>query len=475
MDNSLGDARTNSEAEIGARLETGESSGVYLNFYYDRETELATRELRYHGDRHLLLFGPTGSGKTTRFLIPNLLLALEDRSVIVIDPKGELAAITASHRRSLGHDVVILNPFGVRGFGSEGFNPLAGLDATAATFYDDAAAIGEALIKVEGSEPHWSESAQGLVVGLIMWEVQLAQREGRAPLLDNVRHMLTEPNESETGPDGKRVLTKGLRVTAARAAEKGGFEIESLTGRFVRETDEIASIQSTADTQTRWLLSRPMRDDLAKNGIDFAHLKARPTTVYVILPAERLRTHSVWLRLVIVSALRSLYQPGGLRTMLFVDEMAALGHLGPLEDAFGLVRGYNIQIAAILQDLSQLKALYKERWETFVANAGVVFGFAPNDLTTAEWMSKRSGQMTVSAMGFSTNTGSTAGEKTSTSAGMGASYQQIARPLFLPHELIGLEEGMGIMWLAGLANSTPTYAPYYRKIKLCRERAPPEM
>ena len=50
--------------------------------------------------------------------------------------------------------------------------------------------------------------------------------------------------------------------------------------------------------------------DLNKDGIDFASLKdRRPITVYVILPAERLRTHSVWLRLVIVSALRSLYRP----------------------------------------------------------------------------------------------------------------------------------------------------------------------
>ena len=69
-----------------------------------------------------------------------------------------------------------------------------------------------------------------------------------------------------------------------------------------------------------------------------------------------MRTHSVWLRLVIVSALRALYRPGGLRTLFLIDEMPALGHLAPLEDAFGLVRGYKVQIAGICQDLAQLKA-----------------------------------------------------------------------------------------------------------------------
>ena len=54
----------------------------------------------------------------------------------------------------------------------------------------------------------------------------------------------------------------------------------------------------------------------------------------------------------------------------------------------------------VLQDLNQLKALYKERWETFLANAGVVMGFAPSDLTTAEWMSRRSGDTTIVAKGY---------------------------------------------------------------------------
>jgi len=140
-----------------------------------------------------------------------------------------------------------------------------------------------------------------------------------------------------------------------------------------------------------------MRGDLKKSGVQFSKLKEKPTTVYVILPAERMRTHSVWLRLVIVSALRALYRPGGLRTLLLIDERPALGHLGPLEDAFSLVRGYKEQIAGICQDLAQLKALYKERWESFLANAGVVAGFTPNDLTTADWMSRRAGQTTLVA------------------------------------------------------------------------------
>ncbi len=474
MSDPLGDARTTTEDEITGRMGSRRPGSITLGRYYDDQGERAGGEISYNGERHLLIFGPNGSGKGTRFLVPNLLCGLGDQSVIVIDPKGELAAITAEHRRKMGHEVVILNPFNMLDLGSAGFNPLDGLDPKSITFYDDAAAIAEALIKIEGKDPHWSESAQGLLIALIMWE---KLRYGENANLESVRFKLTEPESYEpfTTVDKKvgERLSGGLRYTAMQMIARGGFEIESLASRFERDSNEIASIKSTADTQTRWMLSRPMRDDLKRNGIDFRQLKDKPTTVYVVLPAERLRTHSVWLRLVIVSALRSLYRYGGLRTVMLLDEMAALGHLAPLEDAFGLVRGYRVQIAAIFQDLAQLKSLYKERWETFIANAGVVFGFAPNDLTTADWMSRRSGQTTVVAKGSSQNIGTSLGAQVSASTGTAASDQQIARPLFLPHDLIGLEEGMGLLWLAGMGNSTRFFAPPYWKIKECRERAMP--
>jgi type IV secretion system protein VirD4 len=43
------------------------------------------------------------------------------------------------------------------------------------------------------------------------------------------------------------------------------------------------------------------------------------------------------------------------------------------------------------QDLSQLKSLYKERWETFIGNAGAVAAFAPNDNTMASWLATKLG------------------------------------------------------------------------------------
>jgi type IV secretion system protein VirD4 len=88
-----------------------------------------------------------------------------------------------------------------------------------------------------------------------------------------------------------------------------------------------------------------------------------------------------------------------------------------------------VRIVGYLQDMAQLRALYKERWESFLANAGVIQSFAPNDLTTAEWLSQRSGQKTIGTKNASR------GRETTTS------WQQIGRAELLPHELIGFKRG----------------------------------
>jgi len=119
-------------------------------------------------------------------------------------------------------------------------------------------------------------------------------------------------------------------------------------------------------------------------------MKREPVTVYLILPPDMMERHAKWLRLILTAALQASMRPreaGEPRVLFMLDEFAALGHLSIIETVWALVRGYGIQIMPVFQDLNQLKAIYKERWETFIGMAGAVASFAPNDLTTAEWLS----------------------------------------------------------------------------------------
>jgi type IV secretion system protein VirD4 len=78
--------------------------------------------------------------------------------------------------------------------------------------------------------------------------------------------------------------------------------------------------------------------------------------------------------------------------LFILDEFAQLGYLPPIENAAGIARGFGVQLWPILQDLNQLKALYRDRWQTFIGNAGLLTAFAPRDLFTAKYLSDLCGQ-----------------------------------------------------------------------------------
>ena len=434
-------------------------------------------KMRYGGPLHVLVFGPNGSGKSTRLLLPNL-LELEHRSIVVIDTKGELAAISAEFRRDVGQ-VVVINPFGVladrpgyEDLKSEGFNPLLALDPSSPSFNADASLLAEALVSVatEGSGKHFDSSARSLIAAIIMYVCIAAPAAGKPPTLAQVRELVCQASE----PPNKRNNFEGSGIPAL-ALEMMKSSVRGLRNKaaqFENWSDEISSVASTARDQTEFLDDDEIAADLSRGTFDMRELKRRPVTVYLILPPDMIKRHAKWLRLVISSALRGVMrhrEEGEPRALFALDEFAALGHMEIIETVWALVRGYGIQIMPILQDLNQLKELYRDRWETFIGMAGAVVGFGARDLTTAKWMSDRSGETTELALGYSTGTSN--GQNASTNTSEGMTYNQIKAPFIVPHQFMAMQDGYMCLWLARVANTIPAYAPAYYQVDKLDARA----
>jgi type IV secretion system protein VirD4 len=159
------------------------------------------------------------------------------------------------------------------------------------------------------------------------------------------------------------------------------------------ENREVSSIISTAMTQTGFIGSRAIANNLGASDFRFRDCRRQPVTVYIILPTRHLANCAKWFRLVIAAALADLLieEEKKVPVLAVLDEFAQLGTLKAVENAMGLAAGYGVQLFCVLQDLNQLKKLYKESFETFVANAGISIWFAPRDVTTSEYVSKLCG------------------------------------------------------------------------------------
>jgi len=160
---------------------------------------------------------------------------------------------------------------------------------------------------------------------------------------------------------------------------------------------------------------------MGDSDFSFEELKSadEPITVYLVIPASRIETYNRWLRLLVSVALQSLIDAKDkppLPVLFILDEFYQLGELQKVQDAMSLMAGYGVKLWPIVQDLNQLRARYNDKlYETFISNAGCIQMFKPNDNFTAEYFSKRMGDMTD--WGFSTNESYASGTNKSTTLG----------------------------------------------------------
>lgn len=362
-------------------------------------------------DRHVTTVAGSRAGKGVSCIVPNLFLY--KGSVIAIDPKGELASMTARRRaRDFGQKVCILDPFDrtaphVAAY-KAAFNPLTILNANNPYVIEDAGLIADALVvPATGAnvDPHWDDSAKNFIEAVTLYVCFCDKFKDRINL-STVYELLTKGMEYTMSNGEVFTGVGGLCLHMVDDAGKIGHEDVALTVEggartmFNRGENEKGSVVSTINRHTRFLGYQSIRKVVAKNDFDLSELKTNQwgMTIYLCLPAGRMATCNRWLRMMINLALERMERLGqrkaanGRPVMFVLDEFAVLGHMQQIEVAAGQIASFGVKLWFILQDLTQLKSLYRDRWETFLGNSGVLQFFGNNDLTTLEFLQKRLGK-----------------------------------------------------------------------------------
>lgn len=424
----------------GANMVFGYSMSVSQGDFYRIEGKFFANEPK----RHFLSVAPTRSGKGVSLIIPNLLLYRG--SAIVIDPKGENAWITAKYRRDkLKQKTIILDPWGEvnRRYGDLAgeqetiarFNPLSILNPASAHYADDIAYLADALIINQGKDPHWDDSARELVAGLMAY---LIEKIGGATLAD-VRGYLALPAD-EIRAIAKDALQFGPESVAARKL-----------GRFSLDSKEISSIISTALTQTAFLDSATLAENMQASDFSFEDLINGQATIYLVLPVDKLQTYGRWLRLLVSIGIRTVarnVRPLPLPVLFMLDEFGTIGKLSAVSQAYGLMAGLQMVIWAFVQDINQLKRDYPEDWETFIGNSTAIAFFNVMDNTTARYVSEMCGTTTIERISAATAAKRDGTDSIFSSADpnyMAMADQIFARALIQPAEVRYFTRKYGIM------------------------------
>lgn len=424
----------------------------YLLGYFQKDGQRFP--ITYSGDRHLLTVAPTRAGKGVSSIIPNLLT--HRGSVLVIDPKGENARVTAAARAALGQEVHVVDPWGITGMEASRFNPFTWLDAADPDVAENAFMLADAMIvraSGGGSSQFFEDESLSLLWGFILY-VALDPRFADARHLGTVRDMMSLGNQRLFGMLNEMYQHPNRVVSSV--AERA----------LSKDPETRANVFTSLQAQTVFLDSDRMRDTLSGSGrtFRFEDLKSKALTVYLVLPADRLGTYNRWLRLLIQQAITcNARDPGaklatGRPILFLLDEMAALGKLTKVEEAYGLMAGFGMQLWGIVQDLGQLDRIYNKGWETFIGNSGVLQYYGSRDEKTAAYFSKLCGVATVEkkslarsvsrSLGFSSSSsgqGGSSSRSDSTTHGFSETTDVVQRHLAFPDELMVMRKDQALL------------------------------
>ena len=372
--------------------------------------------LYYNKSGHLLTVAGTRAGKGVNLIVPNLLKTGGfNGSWVVIDPKGENAAITADYQRSIGRKVVLLNPWQMLDLGSETYNALDLLKGDRLNLVDDVQMIAETLVptspsggKSADNSEHFNTRARTIIAGLILHLVTVGlDQEPPVPSEEGRPVFGMDPDEKHLG-----TVWKWLRLSpedwgelivqmAANAHPFAGEVVSGTANEIMALMEngerEYASVMSTTQRYTDFLKSPAMQDSVQSKtgGFRSEDLADGNTIAYVIIPADRLKTHAAWLRLVVCSLMRSVVRNPQKEVCFLLDEFYALGYLSEIEIAMGSYAGYGIHVWAILQNLVQLQDIYGTNWENFISSCSVRHFFNISDNMTARYVAELFGQTSV--------------------------------------------------------------------------------
>ena len=418
--------------------------GIVLGSAFDGQVQ---SKFAYKGDRHVLTVAPTRSGKGVSHIVPNLLTY--QGSVLVIDPKGENAMITAQKRIALGQEVHLVDPWDIAatksGLTPARFNPLDWIKADDPEATENAMILADALVQsAPKGEAFWIEESKALLQGIIPLVALDETYEGRRDL-GTVRDVLLLTGEELTAVFTYMAHSDHslIRSTGARCLQK--------------EEKLMASVMASAQAETHMLDSHRLRESLSASDFAFEDLKKRNMSVFLILPADRLNAFNRFLRLMVQQAItvtaRNIADKPAKPVLFILDEMPALGRLAMVEQAYGLMAGFGMQIWGITQDLCQLRRVYGEDYESFIANSGAVAYFGSPDKRTTEYFSALCGQTTVwnfstaVATAFSRTFGkSSSSSESNTNTDNRAAAQ---RKLAYPDELMRMPLDMQLVLIEG--------------------------
>ena len=344
---------------------------------------LSGATIRSDEPAHILVVGPSRSGKGTGFVLPNGYLW--QGSAVFFDPKRENFEALANHRAAMGNKVFMFSP------GSNDthrYNPLDFVrrDERMAT---DCLVVASFVIP-EKADDTWAGAGRLLLSALIGYVLS-------SPLIAGAQHMRTVARMTTTGKDISSVLRAIVRT-----------ERQHLPTWVIDSFNQYIALEP--ETRNSAVFNVNMAMSLWNNGLisaatetsdfDIRELRRQPMTIFIGCTIAELSIFRPLIRILFqqIHDLMMVKIPGEdepHQVLLMLDEFYHVGRMDSLISKITISAGYGFRMAIVMQDIAQLDELYgKNTRITTVSGSQIKLFIQINDLETSDFVSEMLGETT---------------------------------------------------------------------------------
>lgn len=388
-----------------------------------------------------IVIGGSGAGKTRFFVKPNLMEA--NCSFLVTDPKGETLRAVAPLLIQKGYVIKVFDL--IDPSHSDSFNALAYIKDD-----KDVMKLVNNFIKnttpkgAQQNDPFWERSEIALDTALILYLIHEAPPEEQN--FEMLIYMIENGGAKEDDDDYQSPLD--LLFEALEEEEPGHIAVREYKIYKQAAGKTAKSILISAAVRLSAFILPEIQNITAKDDMELAKMGERKQAVFAIIP-DNDGTFNYIVGMLYTCAFQSLYYqadkvhqgalPVPVRMMM--DEFCNVS----LPDDFGklqaTMRSRNIMSTIVLQNISALKALFKDDWEGLIGNADTLLYLGGNEVSTFKYISELLGKETLDTRTRSVSKGR--------SGSSSVNYQQTGRELMTPDEVRALDNDHCILFIRG--------------------------
>lgn len=413
----------------------------YSNKILSQNVRIGLDGRRHRRNLNTLVIGGSGAGKTRFFGKPNLMQC--NTSFVILDPKGEQLRDVGNLLEKEGYVIKVVDLINMNR--SHCYNPFRYIKDD-----KDVLKLITNLIRnttpkgSQTNDPFWEKSETALLEALCLYLLHEAPEEEQNFTM--VMEMIAAAEVKEDDEEYQSPLDELFERLEIRNPNSLALKQYKIYKQAAGKTAK--SILISVGVRLSAFNLESIASLTATDELELDLVGERKTAIFAVIP-DNDSTFNFLIGMLYTQLFQMLYYQadivhGGalpIPVHFLMDEFANVALPDEFDKLLSTMRSRLIFVSIIIQNLAQIKGLYKDSWESIVGNCDTLYYLGGNEQSTHKFMSEYLGKETLDT--------NTYGKSSGRSGNYSTNYQQAGRELLTPDEVRLLDNDYGLLFIRG--------------------------